>query len=1234
MLRGLGGWKGMEIESELKFDAADLEKAKRFISEGCVRSVLFSGPTYQVEILDESEIWIFIQLDDEGVIQDQFCTCADAEKKKTCAHLAAGALIIFRGYKDPLHVRFQHSIWKNIFEILAFQEGYQTGVLKHEGNVYSLARDLRGFQCEVLRKEGIEKLNEWIDHKKPETEETSIKFSNLDGAELERWRRGMPSPELKFELSFWSDLAKWCMVLEDDRGQAAISFDEYSRELPQMIYVKRDELYFEMKIEPNDWPRLIVSLTNYETNLKVFEFRDVVIEGISFDEKTRSFHIRSKPIEIEQGGKRIEWEDWIFVPGIGFFSKHRDALLKKNTLTEEEIGPFLERHPAMLEKYLVGTAISRKPIEASYHLFFDREENLHITLYLFEPGDLNGSLSAFFDPWVYLSGRGFFRITRQLFKGKEKVIIKEMIPSFIEKNRLWLNRQEGFQIHLASLEMKMSYEMEGSSLLLKRDASFFDISNEVVDFGTWVYVKGQGFFSRANASDRKSVIQEEVVRGEDISQFIHENRDELEQIQGFFFADSGLEKTGLYVTLDENERVIVEPKYTFKEWAKEKSPKVFGDFVYIHEKGFVEIPDLLKIPSKYARRYIIQPDELPYFIKHELKRIKPYILHLDNRLIEPAKLRLTLRGVKPAGKEWLMDLVYTSSYGEVPISEVYEGLLRFSLFILSDAGMITLKDRRFHWLMKISKGAFQEGTNFLKLSTLDWIRLSIFEEVKIPEGGAPEEKEIFATLNTLNGIHITEMPSIKGLKSVLRPYQEIGVRWLWFLYTYGLSGFLCDEMGLGKTHQAMALIAAVMANKKKTERSKFLVVCPTSVVYHWEELLQKFLPKAKSHTYHGPFRSAKELKMKGDIILTTYGVLRSDKELFAKMQFEVAIFDEMQVAKNQKSQIHTALKGIDAEMKLALTGTPIENALSELKSLFDIILPGFLPSNQEFKDEYVTPIEKSGDQNRQEALSALIAPFVLRRKKQDVLKDLPDKIEEIAFVDLSDEQQRIYEEVAVNSKSILEEEDKNFYVHVFALLNKLKQICDHPALFLKDKGNYENHESGKWELFVDLLDETLGSGQKLVIFSQYLDMMDIIGSYLTKRGISYAEIRGSTKDRREPVKRFQTDPSCAVFIGSLQAAGVGIDLTAASVVIHYDRWWNPAKENQATDRVHRLGQNRGVSVFKLVTKHTIEEHIHALIERKKNLIQNIVGYDDENELKSLNRDELAKLLKKIYEDIV
>ena len=207
------------------------------------------------------------------------------------------------------------------------------------------------------------------------------------------------------------------------------------------------------------------------------------------------------------------------------------------------------------------------------------------------------------------------------------------------------------------------------------------------------------------------------------------------------------------------------------------------------------------------------------------------------------------------------------------------------------------------------------------------------------------------------------------------------------------------------------------------------------------------------------------------------------------------------------------------------------------------------------------------------------------------------------------------------------------FLHVFALLNQLKQICNHPALPLKDVDNYENHESGKWNLFLELVRETRESGQKLVVFSQYLDMLTIIEKYLTKEGIGYAAVRGSTINRRGELERFRDDPECEVFVASLKAVGVGVDLVAASVVIHYDRWWNPAKENQATDRVHRIGQNRGVQVFKLVTKGTIEEHIHHLIEKKKGLAEGIIGYDDQDQIKKLNRNELVDLFKKINKDL-
>jgi SNF2 family DNA or RNA helicase len=264
----------------------------------------------------------------------------------------------------------------------------------------------------------------------------------------------------------------------------------------------------------------------------------------------------------------------------------------------------------------------------------------------------------------------------------------------------------------------------------------------------------------------------------------------------------------------------------------------------------------------------------------------------------------------------------------------------------------------------------------------------------------------------------------------------------------------------------------------------------------------------------------------------------------------------------------------------------------------------------------------------------LIAPFVLRRKKTEVLQDLPEKIEEISYVDLTDEQKVLYKRIVEEKKlSIDDETEENFYLHVFQLFNKLKQLCNHPALLLQDVANYQNYQSGKFELFKELLQEALSSGQKVVVFSQYLGMLEIFRLYLDEQKIGYAGIQGNTRDRKEQIDKFKTDPSCQVFLASLQAAGVGIDLVSASVVIHYDRWWNPAKENQATDRVHRIGQTRGVQVFKFVSKDTVEEHIHEMILKKLNLAQSIVDYDEQFEIKKIDRHELMQLLKLVKQDL-
>lgn len=1197
-----------------------------------VKNVVFSNGTYQIEVVDGESYWIFLHLDDLGEVLDQFCSCGKTGEESVCEHVEFGKGAIFRGYKFPLHVRFRSSLWSELFRILA--KRHSGALSRGESGQYEvfLSEGKNSFSLRMKSKEALEYAKEWIDERKVETEETSLKFSNLAPEELEKFRRGRPSEALQFELSVWADLAKWFMVSEDAGKEFQISFSEYKKGLPEYICIKSTEVEAEVYLAPSDWPKVIIPIASYQTNLKVFDFKDMEVEKILYDAEKKSFRIQSIPL-VDGDKPDFEWDEWTFRKGVGFFPKRANELFKRDVIEAAVVPEFLEKHARLLEKYLVETNISRKPRSALYKLFFDGAGDFHIQCYVFKPGDLHEGKSHFFDPWAYVEGKGFFRMTNLLFKGTEKIIPKELMGEFIERNKNWLNKFKEFQIHLSSVETKFNYRILEGALLIEKEDVFKEGAAEAIDLGNWVYIKGEGFFSRKETIHSATLLEPVEIDEGNVSSFIHAHREELDQIKGFFSSDAGLEKTGLVIQL-EAENIVIEPKYFFKEWANNCDPKIYGDFVYLHGKGFAEIPDNLKLPSKYYAREEVSIDQIPYFIKHELKRLKSQIIHLDKRLMEPARLKLVVKEVEHKKKGWVIEFAYTSAYGEVSLKDIYEGILSFAPFILSDAGMITLTEKRFFWLSRISKSMFEPGTNKLYLSTLDWVRLSLFEDVHFLDLNRPEVQELSAIVKNLVEEDVPlELPKLGGLKSKLRPYQEVGVRWLWFLYTYGLSGFLCDEMGLGKTHQAMALLAAVMHEKKRALRSKFLVVAPTSVVYHWQDLLEKFLPKTKVHLYHGPFRNAKALNLKNDIILTTYGILRSDRELFMKQEFEIAIFDETHVAKNQKSQIHAALKQVNTEMKLALTGTPLENNLLELKALFDIILPGFLPSQEEFKEEFVLPIEKNRDGSKQKALAKLIKPFILRRKKQEVLSDLPEKTEEIAYVDLSDEQEKMYQEIALQSKGVLEEEGSSFYIHVFALLNKLKQVCDHPSLIIKDESYFERHQSGKWELFVELLGEALANNQKVVVFSQYLRMLDIIELYLEKEKIGYAGLRGTTRDRKDEVKRFQEDPNCLVFVASLQAAGVGIDLTAASVVIHYDRWWNPAKENQATDRVHRIGQSRGINVFKFVAKNTIEEHIHAIIEKKKDLISNVIGFDSEQDLKRLDRNELTELLKKLYSAI-
>jgi len=464
-----------------------------------------------------------------------------------------------------------------------------------------------------------------------------------------------------------------------------------------------------------------------------------------------------------------------------------------------------------------------------------------------------------------------------------------------------------------------------------------------------------------------------------------------------------------------------------------------------------------------------------------------------------------------------------------------------------------------------------------------------------------------------------------------RIYQKIGVDWLLFLHQNRLGGLLCDDMGLGKTLQVLALMVTLLEREEVTE--PFLVACPTSVLSHWRNQIHRHAPTLRPVVHHGQQRRLPSQLSAGDVLLTSYGVLRRDAELLSAVPFALAVLDEAQHLKNRGTQSWQAADHLVADVKLGLTGTPIENSLGELKALFDLVLPGYLGSDAGFEQRYGRPMEGNRGEDRLGELRRMISPFVLRRLKSSVLDELPEKIEDVRTCALSDDQVRLYRDAvdgrgAELAAQIEAAADGHLpYIHVFALLSLLKKICDHPALAMGDLSRADALASGKWDLYQEILAECLESGHKVVVFTQFLGMIDLMARHLEGLGIGYVKLTGASVRRGEIVDRFNQDPACRVFLGSLKAGGTGIDLLGGSAVIHYDRWWNAAKEDQATDRVYRLGQKRAVQVFKLVTEGTLEEKIAALIEKKRQVMASVVQEDSPELAKIFTRDELLDMLR-------
>lgn len=466
-----------------------------------------------------------------------------------------------------------------------------------------------------------------------------------------------------------------------------------------------------------------------------------------------------------------------------------------------------------------------------------------------------------------------------------------------------------------------------------------------------------------------------------------------------------------------------------------------------------------------------------------------------------------------------------------------------------------------------------------------------------------------------------------GVRAELRNYQKDGVYWLERLRRMYLNGILADDMGLGKTLQAIVALSQSMQKKGM----QALVVCPTSLLYNWKEELAKFNPQFSVMVIDGvPVQRKKLLdKCKNyDVLITSYTLLQKDIDYYENEHFTYAILDEAQHIKNRGTRNAKSVKMIKASHRLILSGTPIENSLEELWSLFDFLMPGFLGTFERFMEKYVRASGKE-QANNLNYLRKKVAPFILRRMKNEVLDDLPPISEIVYHCQLTDVQKEFYHSYAASARDELVKlvERDGFdrvQIHVLATLTRLKQICCHPAIFAKERA--EPGDSAKYEMLQDLLHTLIEGKHKTVIFSQYTRMLEIMREDFATQGIRFAYLDGGSKNRLAVVKQFNEDPSIPVFLVSLKAGGTGLNLVGADTVIHYDMWWNPAVESQATDRVHRLGQKQSVSAYKLITLDTIEEKIAEMQKRKKGLVKKVVSCDDEA-ISKLTWEDVLELLK-------
>jgi hypothetical protein len=595
---------------------------------------------------------------------------------------------------------------------------------------------------------------------------------------------------------------------------------------------------------------------------------------------------------------------------------------------------------------------------------------------------------------------------------------------------------------------------------------------------------------------------------------------------------------------------------------------------------------------------------------------------LKNNKYSPKKIKVNI--AVSSGIDWF-DTSIQVKFGNEDISlrNIQKAIKNKSRFInLGDGSLGLLPEE---WIQKFEH-YFRAGDLVGESIRTSKINFSLIDDLYKEEIAESEvQLEIQSLKNKIKNFKSIEAVKLpKGLKATLRDYQKEGLNWLNFLDEFNFGGCLADDMGLGKTIQ---IISFILSQKEKNKKATNLVVVPTSLIFNWTREIEKFAPSLKVFSNYGTSRAknAKEFE-KCDVVLTSYGTLISDIIILKEFEFNYIFLDESQAIKNPESQRYKSVRLLKARNRIVLTGTPIENNTFDLYAQFSFANPGIFGSKQRFKDEFATPIDKFKDTTRAKELQARINPFILRRTKKQVAKELPDKTEIIMYCEMGANQRKVYDAYKNEIREMLltknkDESPANKSMLLLQGLTKLRQICNSPAI-LSDEEDY-GHESAKIEV---LLEEILSKHKhhKLLIFSQFVSMLDLIRAELDKHEISHEYLTGQTKDREEKVHRFQNDNEIRVFLISLKAGGTGLNLTEADYVYLVDPWWNPAVENQAIDRCYRIGQKKNVVAVRLITPDTIEDKIVALQSTKKELAEDIVQ-TDQNALKTLSQNELLNL---------